>query len=171
MQTIGKMENGRILTALTAAEYKVLTVIETELMVLDPVAAHSAPPTTATGKATKIRPIRPKSRTASAKPETGKPICKNCGKPITRKKGQIGMTPQCCTAACLAEFNRTYAREHWRAKHGKTTACPDSPRGRDAATTMPPNPADPFLTNEQRKEIMARRLKLIAESAQRHADD
>ena len=33
------------------------------------------------------------------------------------------------------------------------------------------NPSSPFLTDEQRKEMMARREKLIAASAQKHAED
>lgn len=181
MQTIGTLNDGRRLAILTSLEFDILELIDqrTEVRKLsqapspatEPVALHKTNQKT-DGRRHPWRAAiaaevagRKIHAVTGAATEAGKPICRTCGKPITRKKGQNGMTPKCCSAACLKEFKRIYARDNWRKRHGKTTA-------RSAAvTTMPPNPSDPFLTDEQRKEMMARREKLIAASAQKHAED
>ena len=189
MQTIGKMEDGRVLATLTQAECRAMEAVQmaaagileemSNIMNPAPELAAATPakagqPTSDAEIQSALRilgkegtPARPKiikitARSAAATPEKGKPICKNCKQPFKRTKTS---RQQFCSDKCRKEYGRIYAREHWRAKHGKKHV------ERKASSVERPNPSDPFLTDDQRAEMMARREKLIAESARRHAGD
>ena len=225
MQTIGKMDDGRVLAALSQQEYGVLMAVDTMIEVRQIVRA-TIPPAAGPGvhgpdisggpngdmvpsdakapnpsrnlcrqsrvsppPAAKIRLIRPISPNASAAgiPAKAHPwraaMAAEVAMAASRKRAQPNREKIC--VICGDNFHdasNTNTRkvckkqvckiglakrqkEMYQAKRGKTTA-------RSAAvTTMPPNPSDPFLTDEQRKEMMARREKLIAASAQKHAED
>ena len=107
MQTIGKMEDGRVLVVLSVPEYNVLTVIETNLITPpaagpgvheangDMLPAHAKAPSPSRNLCRKSRVSSPprvvtevgKPARNAAHSAAGGPICRTCGKPITRKKG------------------------------------------------------------------------------------
>ena len=218
MQTIGKMDDGRVLAALSQQEYGVLMAVETMIEVRQ-IAGATIPPAAGPGvhgpngdmvpsdakalspsrnlcrqsrvsppPAAKIRLIRPISPNASAAgiPAKAHPwraaiaaevagastkraqpnrekICVICGNNF-HDASNTNTRKVCKKQACKIALEKRQ-KEMYQAKRGKTTA------RSTAVTTMPPNPSSPFLTDEQRKEMMARREKLIAESARRHAED
>lgn len=195
MQTIGKMEDGRVVAVLSFLENDILAMIGTmiELQGLEKACAQPAAP------AAKIRPIRPISPNASAAGipakahpwraaiaaeveakttarsalreaatagrggATTKP-CAWCGKPLGKNQGPLATTH---TGECQKLYRRKQAREAWRVNH----KVKNPHKNLKEPSTETVNPSSPFLTDEQRKEVMARREKLIAESAQRHAHD
>lgn len=199
MQTIGKMDDGRVLALLTQAECRAMEavqmaaagILEEMSNVMNPATVAASPGTPVTsdaeiqsalripGKegtpaepialgATQIRPISPKRRrasTATIKPVAIKKsrLCVWCEKPLGKGYGPLAKTH---TGECKKKYLAKKARDAWREKHHVKN--PRRDLEKPSAQTI--NPADPFLTDEQRNEMMARREKLIAESARRHAD-
>jgi hypothetical protein len=70
----------------------------------------------------------------------------------------------CKKLSCKVELKKRYQANY--RKTGKTTA-------RSAAATRMPaaNPADPNLTDEQRRNILAAREMMIEAAAQRHREE
>jgi|GEM_PF-6257680 len=202
MQTIGKMDDGRVLAALSQQEYGVLMAVETMIEVrMISCATISAPaasvallPAKTRRKKSRARQhpwrnaiaaeVRAKKQKAARQPAAApklkserRKFCEICAAKFT-DDSRTNTRKTCNKASChaaLAErykFNRKASAYH-RAQRGakKVEAASSRLLGtrQDAASTT--NPSDPLLTDEQRKDLMARREKLIAASAQRHAED
>ena len=189
MQTIGMMNDGRRLAILTTLEYDILELIDqrtevrqlsqapipaTEPVALQKNARGGRAATTAAipDKAKRQKTTHPwraamAAEVAIAAAKRAKPdrekICVICGDNF-HDASNTNSRKVCKKISCKITLKKRYMK-NFRLTHGKTTA------RSAAATTMPPNPSDPFLTDEQRKEMMARREKLIAASAQKHAED
>lgn len=177
MQTIGKTEDGRMIVVVTEGEAGILELVRKMIDARFADVALALPATEIgqirriTEKAGKklIPPAKKRSAPlrgaatgpVKAKVATGQPICRQCKKPFKRS---LDSRQTCCSKECLMAFKRIYARDLYRKKYGMPLDAP-------VRNTSPINPADPMLSDEQRKELMARREKLIAASAQRHAED
>jgi len=86
--------------------------------------------------------------------------CDVCGK-VFYDNSRTNQRKICDQAECAKELKRRQNEAYrGKIKGGKTSQ----------SASIAPNPADPFLTDEQRKAIMAKREKLIAAAAQKHAD-
>jgi hypothetical protein len=167
MQTIGKTEDGRILAALTALEYNILATIgqmfavrDIELSLTD---SAVAAPVTPVKKVVSGSAAGTPAATELKSTSNRRRKCEICCK-VFYDNSKTNRRKICDKAECAKELKRrqnlAYKQRNDNRKKLQTQA---------VSTT--PNPADPFLTDEQRKEVMARREKLIAESARRHAED
>lgn len=91
--------------------------------------------------------------------KSGVRLCVICEKPLPKNCSPLRAVH---AGECLKLQNRKRAADSWRKKHGKT-----APVKVAAEPVIPPtlNPADPTLTDEQRK---AARLELIKRAAEKY---
>jgi len=181
MQTIGKMEDGRMIVVVTDGEAGILELVRKmiDARFADVVIAATASPTLLPA-AKLLKPAKIAARSApptKAKAKKQKRLCAWCGKPMPANASPLAKTHK---GECNKLYIRKTQRESWRKKHGvkkprlnleEPAPCFAQGATQGTARALSVNPADPLLTDAEREAAKAARLKVIAASAQKHADD
>jgi hypothetical protein len=153
MKTLGKMSDGSVLLAMSIQEIEACETIARAISQKD---APAPQPVSVPHVA--LHAVRHPLQVHSREESTGdKRICLVCEKPIHGSlRGGRKVHPGACTKIWCAKSKRE--KKQRRNKPAPARA----PEG---------NPADPLLTDAQRKELMDRRLKIIRDSVKKHQGD
>jgi hypothetical protein len=161
MNIIGRTMQGGVIVEIELSGYAALLEAGHVLALLPAVnneVALTHKPDVAQEHVQTHKPVEKKSGKGKAVRE-----CAICGKPLPKDASPLAKTHK---GKCNVQYAREYARQRYRDQSGKITPAKAS---MPLPKRMPGiNPADPLLTDEERK---AARLELIKLAAQRHADN
>lgn len=156
MNVIGRTMRGGIIVEVEQCEYVALLEAGHTLALLPAVNSEVV-----LTHAPTVDPKQPEAMTVDKKKGEGKAsrVCAYCKKPLPKDASPLTKTHK---GECKKQYGRDYARKHWREKSRKSARTKAAPAAEVPSTL---NPADPTLTDEQRK---AARLEVIRRAAEKY---